>query len=479
MKQLEVIKQLPAIFKSVNEIQVGLLIGSFARQKPNWNSDIDTSIFVSGSFEFGILKRALTDQLTDVAYVNIVNLRNKVSVYFKTCPKLEIAICYKLDELNRNFLGSEIQNSENAILFERHPDVTNIKSYLDSISNQREHLRNVAGNQKAVRDLVEKFIYEFENCSSCQLRSDGYKSYFFYNIALHTAVQLHHFALGETKFNFLPRNFTSTFLKREEQEDFRNLNGSLYLPEINGKKRRMLDYFYQNLQALNYHSSREIEDIVSFLEYIYQRDFIWNFRDIAGINHRMKPGIIFRSSSMTRYQNEPFFKRFIEDKSIVKIVDLRDPDEYELHPYSEQTLSSFKHLHLSIDPRNQDEHFIQTYHRGTPQQIAYRHFAIGHPHVFKSIFEDIDPARESFVIHCHAGKDRTGSVVALIALLCGESMGNVLKDYHASEMDTKEENLNAFLESITEFGGPREFLISCGIDANRIDYWIKNLVRND
>ncbi|MDR0506953.1 MAG: tyrosine-protein phosphatase, partial [Dysgonamonadaceae bacterium] len=58
--------------------------------------------------------------------------------------------------------------------------------------------------------------------------------------------------------------------------------------------------------------------------------------------------------------------------------------------------------------------------------MAYRHFALGHKHIFKAIFKQIDPAKDIFLIHCHAGKDRTGCIVALLGLLVGETMENIM-----------------------------------------------------
>lgn len=159
-------------------------------------------------------------------------------------------------------------------------------------------------------------------------------------------------------------------------------------------------------------------------------------------------------------------------------MDIRDADEYQLNPYTPGSLGLFEHLHTGIDPRNQSDDFIRKFHYGTPHQIAYRHFAEGHKHVFKAVFEGISPGTEPFLIHCHAGKDRTGSMGAFILLLCGEPMENILRDFHASEMDTKEENLMAFLEVVNGYGGPEGFLLAAGVGAETVSSWKQNLLRH-
>jgi len=330
-----------------------------------------------------------------------------------------------------------------------------------------------------VKELTDKFLLEFEAASNSHKRSDNYKFYFSYNIALQLAVQLYYLSLGEIEHYYLPKRFTTIFKTTEEQNFFRDLNGTLYLPEANKKKRNLLTFFYNAIENLKVHSPKEIEDMKSFLEFVYSRDFIWNFRDISNFNTKIKVGIIYRSSSLTRYQDEPFFVDFIRKYNINKVVDLRDDDEYAENPYSESSLNLFKHLHFAINPRNQSEEFKLKYNYGTGNQIAYRHYAVEHRHVFKALFEQIDPKKDLFLIHCNAGKDRTGCVVALIQLLLGESIENINKEYLESEMDTDLENLNAFLEIIEQEGGAEQFLLGCDIKQEIINHWKKYLYKND
>lgn len=208
-------------------------------------------------------------------------------------------------------------------------------------------------------------------------------------------------------------------------------------------------------------------------------DIIWNFRDVATLNKIFKKGRIFRSSSLTPYQDEPFFEDFIKKHNINKIIDLRDEREYAENPYSEKSLQLFEHFLLSIDPCNQSEDFIKKYHYGTNIQIAYRHFAAEHQHIFKAIFDKIDPENDVFLIHCHAGKDRTGSVVALLGLLLGEERENIIADYLESEMDTEEEKLNAFLEIVQEKQGVISFLEWCGVSAQQMEKFINGFKKEN
>jgi protein tyrosine/serine phosphatase/predicted nucleotidyltransferase len=488
MKQYKIINELPTIFADCEGIKAALLIGSFARNQVTSKSDMDYSLWIDkNAFNPDKLLHLLESKLSSTIKIFKINLRHRIVVYFKDCPKLELVWYEQLLEINRNYLGSEIEDVKDSIAYRQKNLEIDIEQYLRDITKEKK--KNLQQNSIAniVRELAEKFIYEFESASCMHKRSDSYQFYFFYNIALEVAIQLNYLSSGKIEHFYLPKKFANTLnektktkeIHEQEQLFFRGLNGTLYLPEANKKKRDLLSFFYAAIDKLNIHNSTEIQDIKDFLEFVYSRDFIWNFRDVAMINTKIKPGKIFRSSALTRYQNEDFFADFIKQYKINKVVDLRDKDEYSLNPYTEKSLMLFEHLHLSIDPRQQSDEFIQKYHYGTSTQIAYRHFALGHRHIFKTVFEQIDPAKDIFLIHCHAGKDRTGSVIALFGLLIGESFENLKQDYFESEMDTEIENLNAFLEIIETDGGAEFFLQKCGLSQDRIDYWKKYLTNEN
>ena len=478
MKQIEIINKLPAIFADCKEINLALLIGSFARKQVTCKSDIDYSLWVKKGFYPKRLCQLLENRLPSVLKVLHVSMRNKIVVYFEDCPKLELAYYKELAGINLTFLGSEIEDISNSIQYQLSGLEVNIGKYLKEITCEKEKTKK-NGVDCLVKELTDKFIYEFESASHLHKRSDSYKFYYFYNIAFNVAIQLNYISMGNIEHYYLPKNFAHIYETNEEQNFFRGLNGTLYLPEANKKKRHLLDFFYKAIEKIGVHTSGEIQDIKDFLETVYWRDYIWNFRDVAMINTKFTPNKLFRSSSLTRYQNEEFFADFIRRNQINKIVDLRAADEYEERPYTENSLKLFHHLHLSIDPRQQSEDFIKKYHYGTNTQIAYRHYALGHRHVFKAIFEQIDPEKDVFLIHCHAGKDRTGSVVALLSLLAGENIENIKSDYLESEMDTQFENLNAFLEVIEQSGNVEKFLLECEISKNKIEHWKKHLINDD
>lgn len=468
MIQLNMIDQLQKMFPNVTGIDVALLYGSFGRNEATPNSDIDIQLLVNNDFKTSNLRDNLQKLFnSEIQSIHEVAMRNKVVAYFKSQPKIEFAICTNITEIDRNYLGSEITDFSKTVLYQRVPQLYDIDSYLAQLIRNKNSNKSEEQNYKQIADLVDKFIYEFESCSAMHRRSDGYQFYFFYNIALQVAIQLNHLSKGHSKFNFLPKNFIANILTKEEQETFYNLKGTLFLPEANQQKRKLLDFFYAAIEKLV--AREKLEDVKQFCEWLYKRDFLWNFRDIGTHNSKIKSGRIYRTATMTLFQNENRFDELLNEKQINTVIDLRADKEIEELPYHEQTLSKFKYIKAQLDPWNQPEWFKQKHHQGTNEEIAYRFFAIGCNNQIKNAMEAIiNEENGSVAIHCFAGKDRTGIIVSMLHLLADTPIYAIYADYLASEVDVKISRLNLVLDIIAEKGGIEPYLLSCGLTVDQI-----------
>ncbi len=468
MIQLKKIDQLQKMFPKVTGIDVALLYGSFGRNEATPNSDIDIQLLVNKDFETSILKDQLQKLFhNEIQSIREVAMRNKVVVYFKSQPKIEFAICTNIAEIDRNYLGSEITDFSQTVLYQRVPQLYDIGSYLAQLIRDYNNNKTEQQKEKRITDLVDKFIYEFESCSGMHRRSDGYQFYFFYNIALQVAIQLNHLSKGHSKFNFLPKYFIANILTKEEQETFYNLKGTLFLREANQQKRKLLDFFYTAIETLV--TPVKLEEVKQFCEWLYNRDFLWNFRDISTHNSKIKSGRIYRTATMTLFQNENRFDELLNEKQIKTVIDLRADKEIEELPYHEQTLSKFKYIKAQLDPWNQPEWFKEKHHQGTNEEIAYRFFAIGCNDQIKNAMEAIiNEELGSVAVHCFAGKDRTGIFISMLHLLADTPIEIIYADYLASEVDVKISRLNLVLDIITEKGGIEPYLLSCGLKTNQI-----------
>lgn len=221
MKQLITIEKLKRIFPNVKGIQIALLYGSFGRKEGNPNSDIDIQILIDENFQtlnlIDVLKKEFENK---IQYISEVGLRNKVVAYFNAQPKVEFGICKNIDEINRNYLGSEITNVDNTILFTNNNWKSRISSYLKEIIESHNAGKTTKNTEKIILELIDKFVYEFENCSTMHRRSDGFQFYFFYNIALHISVQLNHLAKAKRNIISYPNNLLQIHFLQKNKKCF-------------------------------------------------------------------------------------------------------------------------------------------------------------------------------------------------------------------------------------------------------------------
>ena len=67
------------------------------------------------------------------------------------------------------------------------------------------------------------------------------------------------------------------------------------------------------------------------------------------------------------------------------------------------------------------------------------------------------------VLHCHAGRDRTGVVVALALHLAGATAESIASDYALSENSPPATMVNTLTHLETKYGGVAEYLIGSGM----------------
>lgn len=465
MRHINTIETLRAILPEIDSIDVALLYGSYARQDATGNSDLDIKLIVNDAFKANSFIALLQNEFKgNFNSIKHIKLRNKIVVYFNEEPKLEFGICYNTEAIKRDFLGSEIINIDNVVLFEKNPKETKIESYLEHLISSK---KNLEIDENSVNELIDKFLYEFESCSSKHSRSDGYQFYYFYNIAFHLAVQLNYLAKGRREYYFLPKNFMTDELSSGEQANFHKLSGTVFLPEANKRKRALLDFFYNAVKGLL--PIDKYEEIRDFCEWIYKRDFFWNFRDSNLFNPKIKSELIYRTSALALFQNTKQLDVLLKEHNIKTIIDLRADQEIEQLPYSEELKSKIKYVKAQFDPWNQPEWFKENHNGGSNHEIAYRFFAMGCKDSIKRIFETILEQEEGAIaIHCHAGKDRTGILFSMLQLLLEAPKENLFEDYLASEMDVSIEKLNIALDVIQNEGGITQYLVSCGLTKNQI-----------
>lgn len=325
---------------------------------------------------------------------------------------------------------------------------------------KRQWTKSQKSNHEAsVSELTESFLIEFEACSCSHRRGNDVLFCSSYNRALHDAIKLADLSGDKTGTDLSSGSFIAGELAKPEY-------GHLNLHEANGWKRELLDLFYSS--ARNLISRSRLEETKHFCETVFKRDFLWNFRDISQFNPRIKPGLIYRSATLTLIQNERFFENLLSEKNIKTVIDLRSESEIHGRRYSDKSLEQFAWTHIPIDHLALSSGFRKNKNHDATTQEIYRFFALDSTDSVKTAFEAILKAVDPIVIHCHSGKDRTGFLVTLLHLLSGADLKAIYDDYLASEMDTKKEYLDLILDLIEKKNGIENYLLYCGLSLPQI-----------
>ena len=186
---------------------------------------------------------------------------------------------------------------------------------------------------------------------------------------------------------------------------------------------------------------------------------IHNFRDFGGYetpDGTVKRGLLFRSAhyaDATDADLEAF-----RAMGMTAIVDLRRPMERTRFATRRHAACTAELIAYGVPmPDEEAPHLAHLVEEGvTEQVISERMTAIyhelpyedGHIEVFGKAFAALPGLKGPIVMHCHAGKDRTGLIVAFIQHALGVAEGDILSDYLATNTLSRiEERLPGFIQN--------------------------------
>jgi protein tyrosine/serine phosphatase/predicted nucleotidyltransferase len=466
LKQYEIIPLINKIFKNTQEINSALLIGSFGRKTPTHSSDIDYQIVVSDSFNYKILIDSLEQQFTHhLNYVIFLDNKNKLSLYMYDYQiVVEIIICKELKQLDKYFLGSEIESIQNSIIFDKSHL---LYSYLTQIT--KDYITNAITIKKVkILYLITEFQSRFEALSREHSNSDGYKYGVLFSHALNALVRIIYLCESDGKYEYMPKNFLTDYSYKLKLniEKLSTMN----LQKVNKDKRMLLDLFIQYLSIAIDKFSVEVykNNIIIFLENIYKRDFFWNYRDMSKFNNKLKNNLIFRSTALCLIEEKTLLEIELNNNNITTIIDLRAIREVEEVNYDDYFKKKFKIINVPFDPWVQNIEFKNMHNNGTNIEIAYKFFSYECKHSIKKVISIILDTKNSIVIHCYAGKDRTGIFFTILHMLVNTQKEVIYTDYLASKMDTKKEYIDIFIDVVDKEGGINNYLKSCDLSNKQI-----------
>ena len=179
---------------------------------------------------------------------------------------------------------------------------------------------------------------------------------------------------------------------------------------------------------------------------------------------------------MTFYEDQEEIIRRLKQYRINTIIDLSTHDERKERPYQEDFINNFNYAHLPIDPKSQMSMEREEYHNGQENENIYRFFAFECKSQIKKMIEYIlNDLNHGVLIHCVAGKDRTGALIALLNLTVGTPRKIIEDDFLASGGNMSLTKINAFLQIIDQNQGIKNYLNSCGVLDTQYRKLVKHL----
>lgn len=173
---------------------------------------------------------------------------------------------------------------------------------------------------------------------------------------------------------------------------------------------------------------------------IHRFDALDNFRDYgdyaAGAGRHIVPGRLFRSAHQARVSDADLNR--LDALDIAAIVDLRRPSERRDQPSKRPARFTGAVIESAHDDGGEAPHitFLKTADL-TPDSgrrfmtETYRRlpFEASHLDLFARYFRTLGEVERPVLIHCAAGKDRTGMLAALTHHLLGVHPDDMIADY--------------------------------------------------
>ena len=188
--------------------------------------------------------------------------------------------------------------------------------------------------------------------------------------------------------------------------------------------------------------------IEDYLERHYPFEGCFNFRDIGGYlnqdGKRVKKGLYFRAGRQDRMSNKDLSQ--LSDLKISTQIDLRKPDEVLDQGKGPLEAMGTKYINIAVIPEggsDQLSRLVGDTGISGERYLGYLEFG---PTSWLRLFGILaNEGNLPVVLHCTAGKDRTGVSTAFLLSVLGVSREVIEADYLLTNLDT--ERQADFIES--------------------------------
>lgn len=160
-----------------------------------------------------------------------------------------------------------------------------------------------------------------------------------------------------------------------------------------------------------------------------------NFREVAGLpaqgGRRIAPGRLFRSDTL-QFLTPTDVEWLVDDVGLKSIIDLRLDYELKVEGFGLPGSSAAQHFHLPfrVDGTQKSGHATPILQADDPMVPHYLGYLSTMPESATGIIRVLgDADRVPALIHCAAGKDRTGVAVAIALSVAGVSQDDIAEEY--------------------------------------------------
>lgn len=188
-----------------------------------------------------------------------------------------------------------------------------------------------------------------------------------------------------------------------------------------------------------------------------------DFGDYAAGAGRLKKGVLFRAAHQAEATDEDL--AHLASLGIAALVDLRRPNERERAPSRRWEGFSASVIENDLGMTGEDpwhaflkesDLSLESIHAYMDEYYRRAPFKPRHLDLFSRYFQAVAKGKGAVLIHCAAGKDRTGILAALTHHVAGVSDDDIIDDYLLTNDPTRfERRGHIFLNNIYEMTGKR------------------------
>jgi protein tyrosine/serine phosphatase len=324
-------------------------------------------------------------------------------------------------------------------------------------------LKMLASNEipDKINYLIKKILFLFNVSSLKTYHGDAYLFFKLFSEMLHYALNIMVILRNESDSleNWEnPPNFIKLLNNEIERKFIAGLFPTPEMEDANPNKRNFIDCF---LSLLNDVAEKFGEEVLplpipvteKYLESIYLRDYLYNFRSVTYTKN------LFRSPNPARFtEAESLLENYLKDNNIKLIIDLRGANEAKKSEYINPLLKKMGINTLLVSFNEVDAKEQKENAAGYVKKLIYL------KNVVHDIFKSVINTDGAILFHCASGKDRTGVLAALFQKLVGVKDEDAVYEYSLSGHDTRSERIQDVLEYLNKNGGISKYLEECGID---------------